>query len=126
MTLRKRTHWILSLVAIIAAVAWVGATIASGTAESGGVAGQIDDGAEHLDQASISLDEAIAAAQAAYTGALDAVELESYQGRLVFNVEIGDKDVMVDAEDGRVLGYVSDLQDQEPRRNGSVAVEHSE
>ena len=109
MTLNKRTNWILSLVAIIAAVAWVGATIASGTAESGGVAGQIDDGAEHLDQASISLDEAIAAAQAAYTGALDEVELESYHGRLVFNVEIGDKDVMVDAEDGRVLGYVSDL-----------------
>ena len=37
-----------------------------------------------------------------------------YQGRLVFNVDIGDKDVKVDAEDGSVLGHESDdAQDQQ-------------
>ena len=66
MTLGKRAHWILSWVAIFAALVWVGATIASGTAESEGVVGQIDDRAERL-----SLEEATAATQAAYSDALD-------------------------------------------------------
>ena len=108
MTLGKRTHWILGLVMVIAVFAWVGATIASGTVISEGATGQIDGGAAHLNQAPISLKDAIAAAQAGYSGALDEVDLEKYKGRLVFNVDIGDKGVKVDAEDGKVLGYVSD------------------
>ena len=107
MTLGKRTPWILGLVVIIA-MAVVGATLASGTANSGGPPGQIDDGAELLDQASISLEEAIAAAQAAFSGLLGEVDLEFYEGQLVFNIDVGDKDVKVNAGDGTVLGAVSD------------------
>ena len=103
----KRTYGILGLVDISAIVA-VGTTLAFKTTESEVPPGTIDDGIELLDQASISLDEAIAAAQAAYSGALGEVDLEDYQGQLVFNIDIGDKDVKVDAANGAVLGFESD------------------
>ena len=108
MTLSKRTYWIVGLLAAIGMVAGVGATIAGGSSGPGGVPGQIDDGAELLGQATISLEEAIAAAQAAYSGALGEVDLEKYKGRLVFNVDVGPTDVKVDAADGTVLGDESD------------------
>ena len=107
MAITKRTSWMLGLVAIILLFAGVGA-IAYETSESRVAPGQIDDGAELLDQASISLQEAIAAAQAAYDGELGEVDVEHYQEQLIFNIDIGDKDVKVDAADGKVLGYVSD------------------
>jgi uncharacterized membrane protein YkoI len=66
--------------------------------------GTIDDGKELLPQATISLDDAIAAAQAAQTGNLGEVDLEFYNGTLVFNVDIGNHDVKVDAASGTVLG----------------------
>ena len=116
MTVRKRIYWILGLVAIIALVG-TGAAVASGVATSGGPQGQIDDGAELLDQASITLEEAIAAAQAAATGKLGEVDLEMYEGRLVFNVDVGNQDVKVDAADGAILGQVleeaGDQQDED-------------
>lgn len=107
MASRKRIFWIAGLVAIIAMIA-TGATVASGVVTSSGTPGQIDDGAELLDQASISLEAAIAAAQAAASGKVGEVDLEFYQGRLVFNVDIGDQDVKVDAENGTVLGQESE------------------
>ena len=70
--------------------------------------GQIDDGADLLPQASITLDQAIAAAQAAAGGVLGEIDLEDYQGKLAFNVEIGDQDVKVDATDGSILGMGED------------------
>jgi len=65
--------------------------------------GTIDDGKDLLPQAKISLDEAIAIAQSSETGDVGEVDLEDYQGHLVFNVDIGDHDVKVDAADGTVL-----------------------
>jgi uncharacterized membrane protein YkoI len=35
-------------------------------------------------------------------------DLEDYQGNLVFNVDVGDKDVKVDAADGSILAADSD------------------
>ena len=107
MGLRKRTYWILALVAIIAVGATAGMIAASQTSAKV-PPGQIDDGADLLPQASITLEEAIAAAQEAESGALGEVDLEMYEGRLVFNVDIGEWDVKVDASDGSVLGKVSD------------------
>ena len=78
--------------------------MASGGASSHGASIQIDDGADLLDQASISLEDALAAAQSAASGDLGEVDLEMYQGRLVFNVDVGNLDIKVDAEDGRVIG----------------------
>ncbi len=66
-------------------------------------AGQVDDGKELLPQAGITLDQAIAAAQSAAFGSVGEVDLEHYQGKLVFNVDIGDKDVKVDASNGSVI-----------------------
>jgi uncharacterized membrane protein YkoI len=66
-------------------------------------AGQIDDGKGLLPQAGITLDQAIAAAQSAASGPVGEVDLEHYQGKLAFNVDVGDKDVKVDAQTGAVL-----------------------
>lgn len=65
--------------------------------------GQIDDGADLLPQASITLDQAIAAAQGAASGTIGEVDLEKSHGRLVFNVDVGDKDVKVAAADGSIV-----------------------
>jgi len=68
----------------------------------------LDDGKDLLPQAGITLEQAVAAAQGAASGPVGEIDLEHYQGKLVFNVEIGDKDVKVDAADGTVLGAESD------------------
>lgn len=71
-------------------------------------AGTLDDGDEFLTQASITLDQAIAAAQGAADGGLGEVDLEYVDGQLVFNVDIGDQDVKVDANDGSIVSLDSD------------------
>lgn len=71
-------------------------------------AGTIDDGEELLPQAAITLDEAIAAAQGAATGPIGEVDLEYWNGPLVFNVDVGDADVKVDAATGEVLASETD------------------
>lgn len=70
--------------------------------------GTLDDGKDLLPQASITLDQAIAAAQSAASGPVGEVDLEHAQGRLVFNVDVGDKDVKVDAIDGSIVAVDSD------------------
>lgn len=76
-------------------------------------AGTLDDGEELLPQADISIDDAIASAQAAVPGATSAdigeIDLEDFNGTLVFNVDVGDKDVKVDASTGDILA--TDLDD---------------
>lgn len=81
---------------------------ASGALSSSGAPGEIDDGAELLDQASISLAEAIEAALSSASGALGEVDLEMFEGKLVFNVDVGSLDVKMDASNGAILGQVSD------------------
>lgn len=75
-------------------------------------AGTLDDGKDLLPEAGISIDEAIAAAQAAVPGATSAdigeVDLEDFNGTLVFNVDVGDQDVKVDASSGDVLAIGRD------------------
>jgi uncharacterized membrane protein YkoI len=65
--------------------------------------GTLDDGKDLLPQAGITIDAAIAAAQSAGSGSIGEVDLEQSDGRLVFNVDVGDKDVKVDASNGTVL-----------------------
>jgi uncharacterized membrane protein YkoI len=88
-----------------------GIAMASGSnAASGGAGGgsRLDDGKDLLGQARISESQAIAAAQRAASGALNEVDLEHDSGRLVFNVDVGSKDVKVDAANGSVLRASSD------------------
>jgi hypothetical protein len=109
-SLRKRKYLILAILAVVA-ILGVGGTVGAVVyheAEATVPPGQIDDGADLLPQASITLDQAITAAQGAATGALGEVDLETYNGTLVFNVDIGAKDVKVDASNGNILGSVQD------------------
>lgn len=64
---------------------------------------RLDDGADLLPQAKITEAQAIRAAQTAASGPLNEVDLEGYQGHLVFNVDVGSHDVKVDASSGDVL-----------------------
>jgi uncharacterized membrane protein YkoI len=73
------------------------------TADDSAGAGQLDDGKDLLPKAGITIDAAIAAAQGAATGNLGEIDLEDYNGTLVFNVDVGGNDVKVDAGTGAVL-----------------------
>ncbi len=76
--------------------------------ETAAAPGTLDDGKELLFQATITVEAAIASAQGAATGEVGEVDLEEVDGVLVFNVDIGDKDVKVDAASGRVLAVDED------------------
>lgn len=71
-------------------------------------ASRLDDGKSLLGQAKITEQEAIAAAQSTGSGKLNEVDLEHYQGKLVFNVDVGDRDVKVDAATADVLASQKD------------------
>ena len=75
---------------------------------SGAQPGTLDDGKDLLPKAGISLDAAIAAAQAGRSGAIDEVDLEYWNGTLVFNVDVGSEDVKVDAGTGAVVDASTD------------------
>jgi uncharacterized membrane protein YkoI len=103
------------LVAVAIGAVGVGAVAVTGYAGSAGASGsdpapasRLDDGGSLLDQAGITEQQAITAAQSAASGALNEVDLEHYQGKLVFNVDVGKDDVKVDASDGTILGTPSD------------------
>jgi uncharacterized membrane protein YkoI len=65
--------------------------------------GSLDDGKNLLPQTTISLKQAVAAAQHAAGGALGQVDLEHYGDRVVYMVDIGDQEVRVDAGDASVV-----------------------
>jgi uncharacterized membrane protein YkoI len=103
----------LVVLLVVAALMLVGATLAFGGPgrliyDDGAYVkpGSLDDGKEFRSQASITLQQAIAAAQHAETGSLGQVDLEHYQGRLVYTVDVGEHEVKVDAANGRIDGVV--------------------
>ena len=67
-------------------------------------AGTLDDGEELLPRATLSVEQAKRVAQGTAPGAVGEIDLEEFRGRLVFNVDVGDQDVKVDATTGEVLG----------------------
>ena len=79
----------------------LGATVGvAHAATSGGAAAasRLDDGRQLLSDASVSEQQAIAAAETRASGALNEVDLEhTAGGRLVFTVDVGSSDVKVDA-----------------------------
>jgi len=80
----------------------------NGSSSPGGATSRMDDGAQLLPEAKITEQQALDAAQSAASGNLNEVDLEHYSGRLVFNVDVGSKDVKVDATTGDVLATPSD------------------
>lgn len=103
----KRTRLIGVTLAAGVVVAAVVVQMLPGRA-AGSAPGTLDDGAELLPNARISLADAIGAATSAADGAVGEVDLEYWHGSLVFNVDVGDDDVKVDASTGAVLGAESD------------------
>jgi uncharacterized membrane protein YkoI len=114
--MKKRIYTAVAVVAAMA-LGTVGiATASNGTTPAGPPApeqetihapdssgSRLDDGANLLPQAKITEAQAIQAAQTAASGPLNEVDLEDYQGHLVFNVDVGSHDVKVDASNGDVL-----------------------
>ena len=94
--------------AVLAVAALGGGAIAAASGNSGGGPNKLDDGTDLLPQARLSLAQAVTAAQTAASGKIGEVDLEHYSGRLVFNVDVGDKDVKVDAATGDVMASTSD------------------
>lgn len=104
-----------------------------GEKESGGsdsetdataTAGQLSDGQDLLPKAGITLDQAVAAATGAAQGTLGDVELKDDNGTLVFDVQVGDQDVTIDAANGSVISVQAggtDTQDQECDNEAQVA-----
>ena len=64
--------------------------------------GSLDDGKDLVPQTTISLGQAVAAAQRAQSGKLGQVDLERYNGRIVYMVDVGDQEVRVDASSGTI------------------------
>ena len=93
--------------AALALAATGGGAIAAASGSSGGP-GRIDDGRDLLAHARIGVAGAVAKAQTAASGTIGEIDLERYSGRLVFNVDVGSKDVKVDAATGEVVGWASD------------------
>ena len=103
----------LVVLAVVAALMLIGATLAFGGPgrliyDDGAYVkpGSLDDGKELRPQASITLQQAITTAQNAASGSLGQVDLEHYEGRLVYTVDVGDHEVKVDAANGRIDGSV--------------------
>jgi uncharacterized membrane protein YkoI len=96
---------ITSAAAGIAALATAGGVA---TAAGSAPASRLDDGKALLPQATLTEQEAIAKAEGAAHGDLDEVDLEHYNGKLVFNVDVGADDVKVDAATGEVLDVSAD------------------
>ncbi|MBI1886219.1 MAG: PepSY domain-containing protein [Chloroflexi bacterium] len=69
---------------------------------------EADEAAALAPLATVSTNQAVAAARAEVPGDLGKVELENENGSLVYSVEIGGKDVKVDAGTGVVLHVESD------------------
>lgn len=106
----KRIALIITSLAAVAAFVLVGATLAFGgprglVFDDGKFVqpGSLDDGKDLQSQASINLRQAVAGAQRAASGPLGQVDLEHYRGRLVYSVDVGDREVRVDVADGTVL-----------------------
>jgi uncharacterized membrane protein YkoI len=68
--------------------------------------GSLDDGKEFLSQTKITTAQAVAAAQRAQSGQLGQVDLEHYNGSLVYSVDVGNREVKVDASTGGIAGSV--------------------
>ena len=66
--------------------------------------GSLDDGKELLPRTTVPLAAAIADAQRTAQGALGQVDLKERGGRVLYVVDVGDREVSVDADTGAIAG----------------------
>jgi uncharacterized membrane protein YkoI len=105
MTMRKTMTTVVTGAATLALAASALAATGHGHAHA---ASPLDDGKQLLPQAKITVQQAITAARSAASGGLNEVDLERASGRLLFNVDVGEKDVKVAAADGTVVSVDQD------------------
>ena len=99
--MKKRLALILTSLVTAAAFVLAGATFAFGGGPSGLIfddgqfvqPGSLDDGQDLQSQASIGPRQAIADAQRAASGSLGQVDLEHYEGKLVYSVDVVNREV---------------------------------
>jgi uncharacterized membrane protein YkoI len=103
----RRASVVLAAVAVLGLSA-AGIAAASGRGPAGAQSSRLDDGKDLLPQATISEAQAIQAAQSAASGDLNEVDLEHLGDRLVYNVDVGAKDVKVDAGTAKVVRVDAD------------------
>lgn len=84
------------------------ALISAGVAVATGGISRLDDGSGLASKATLTEQQAITIAQTRATGALNEVDLEYAGDRLVFNVDVGVKDVKVDATTGEIVSVDAD------------------
>jgi len=80
----------------------------------------VEDGQELVGENAISLDEALEAAQGVATGPVDDIEIERHGDRVVYDIEIGNTDVLVDAQDGSIVSTRTDDDDDDDRDSDDV------
>jgi uncharacterized membrane protein YkoI len=103
-----RTKVLVALgAAALAAAGGTGVSALAGPS-SGSSASRLDDGKNLLPQSNITEQQAIDAARTAASGDLNEVDLEHYSGRLVWNVDVGSRDVKVDADTAKVVASTKD------------------
>ena len=110
---RKLTQvFVLGVIAALAALGALGvgtvgfaaSSSAGATPGSGAPTGsRPNDGEDLLPQSRITEQDAIHAAQTAASGDLNEVDLEHLGSQLVWNVDVGNNDVRVDADTGTVV-----------------------
>ena len=107
---------IVIVAAMVAALSLGGATYALGGThgviwDDGRPAqpGSLDDGKDLLPKADVPLSDAIATARHAAHGTLGQVDLVEANGHVFYVVDIGDREVSVDADSGAIASI--DLQD---------------
>jgi uncharacterized membrane protein YkoI len=107
MTMRKTMTTVVTSAATLGLAASGFAAIGHGHAHAVG-GSPLDDGTDLLPQSKITVQQAITAARSAASGGLNEVDLERASGRLLFNVDVGEKDVRVAAADGTVVAVDQD------------------
>jgi glycosyltransferase involved in cell wall biosynthesis/uncharacterized membrane protein YkoI len=98
---------VLAVGAALLAVAG-GVWLESSSGSAHAQAPALESGAAMLSRAGITAQQAIAVAQTRMPGRLGGVGLERAAGRLVYEVDLGGRDVRVDAADGDVVAAVVD------------------
>ena len=96
----RKKSWIVGLGVFVMSSVAIVATMAA----TPGDPRQLSEGADLLDQAGITVDEAIAAAQQVVSGDVQEVELERENGTLIFEVQINGREVVIDAATGAYVG----------------------
>lgn len=106
----------------IALVVAIGAAAISTDSVGALSGGKLDDGKHLLSEAEISPEEAISIALGEYDGEVDDVDLERQGSRLVYEIEIDDTDIYVDANDGTVFNVEYDDDDDFHPQSGTLGI----